>query len=421
MRIYDVFQNCIDGTPDWNVAANPYIGYSGYSYSMNSTGDITVSTCCNPSLSSSASNGFNSLVTTLASYPTSGEEMIIAGGAFTTYNSSPYNRIVRINKEGAADTSFNIGSGFNGDVNTISVQSDGKIIVGGDFTIYNNITSRGYVILNPNGTIAETSSSIFSSTLLGYYIYSTYIQSDGKILIGGGFKYGSSPEKRNILRLNSDFTLDNSFNVGVGFDNDVYVVYEEPNTGKIYVGGNFTQYSGVTANSLIRLNGDGTIDNTFNIGTGFNDIVRDVKVLANSDVCVVGGFTTFNGNNRQSMVSLQQNGSESTTIETSKFSAGTYLFKIIYTNAYPTNSIFISGIFSGYNNIPYGGLIYLRETSPRTNRIPLFKNQDVNAIYAMVLKQNLDIVFGGWFNTVQGKANTNNIAIINRDGIMSNC
>ncbi|USN57653.1 MAG: delta-60 repeat domain-containing protein [Candidatus Peribacteria bacterium] len=57
---------------------------------------------------------------------------MIVGGAFTSYDSSPANHLIRLNPDGSRDTTFNIGRGFLGNdtVYTTTLQPDGKIIVG---------------------------------------------------------------------------------------------------------------------------------------------------------------------------------------------------------------------------------------------------------------------------------------------------
>ena len=65
--------------------------------------------------------------------------------------------------------------------------------------------------------------------------------------------------------------------------------------GKILCGGDFTGYSGASSNNLIRLNNNGTIDTSFNVGSGFNGKVKDIKLQSTGNVICVGDFTTFNG------------------------------------------------------------------------------------------------------------------------------
>ena len=50
---------------------------------------------------------------------------------------------------GTVDTSFNPGTGFNGSVYAITNQSDGKIIVGGQFTSYNGTTRNSFSVKKP--------------------------------------------------------------------------------------------------------------------------------------------------------------------------------------------------------------------------------------------------------------------------------
>ncbi|MCW1148834.1 delta-60 repeat domain-containing protein [Flavobacterium lacisediminis] len=82
--------------------------------------------------------GFNGSVATTA-LQTDGK--VLVGGDFTAYNSVSANRIIRLNADGTRDASFNIGTGFSGEVLTIAIQSDGKILVGGSFTAYNGVTA----------------------------------------------------------------------------------------------------------------------------------------------------------------------------------------------------------------------------------------------------------------------------------------
>ncbi|HOK51661.1 MAG TPA: delta-60 repeat domain-containing protein, partial [Bacteroidales bacterium] len=66
-----------------------------------------------------------------------GDGKIIIGGNFTSYNGTERNRIARLNADGSLDNSFNSAIGLNNTVWAIALQSDGKIIIGGNFTSYN--------------------------------------------------------------------------------------------------------------------------------------------------------------------------------------------------------------------------------------------------------------------------------------------
>jgi uncharacterized delta-60 repeat protein len=95
------------------------------------------------------------------------------------------------------------------------------------------------------------------------------VQPDGKIVIGGHFTSYNGNLAGRVMRLNSDGTRDTSFNPGVteGANEVVLALAVQPD-GKIVIGGNFTSYNGnVAAGDFVtRLNADGSLDTTFNVG-----------------------------------------------------------------------------------------------------------------------------------------------------------
>ena len=90
--------------------------------------------------------------------------------------------------DGTPDTTFsaNIGNGFNNEVSGVAVQSDGKIVVGGYFTTINGGTSNRIARLNADGTPDTTFSTNIGSGFSNN-VYGVAVQSDGKIVVGGGF------------------------------------------------------------------------------------------------------------------------------------------------------------------------------------------------------------------------------------------
>ena len=195
---------------------------------------------------------------------------ILIGGAFTTFNGNTRQRIVRLNPDGTEDTSFylnlsSLGSAFDLGVTNISLQSDGKIIASGSFTTLNTLTRYGIVRLNLDGTEDSSFYSNLTSSGDGTGIQngspiSTSIQSDGKIVIVGSFTdfndFGGN-NRIGILRLYSDGIEDSQFyspiSPGFGASSSVGSVEIQPD-GKILLGGNFTSFAGNSRNYSIRLN-----------------------------------------------------------------------------------------------------------------------------------------------------------------------
>ena len=232
-------------------------------------------------------SGFNGNVYSIA-IQSNGK--ILVGGWFTVYSGVTVNYIVRLNTDGTIDNTFVTGGGFNNSINSIVIQSDGKILAGGYFTLYSGVTANFIIRLNTDGTIDNTFKGAGT-----YEVEIITIQDDGKIIIGGLFTHYSGVTANRIVRLNTDGTIDNTFNTGSGFNIQTVQSIAIQNDGRILVGGYFSQYSGVTANSIIRLNGDGTIDNTFKSGSGFDNEVWSIIVQSNSKILVGGWFTAYSG------------------------------------------------------------------------------------------------------------------------------
>jgi uncharacterized delta-60 repeat protein len=235
---------------------------------------------------------------------------ILVGGIYASYNGTSSNYIIRLNTDGSIDTSFNIGTGFDGGVHTIKIQSDGKILIGGNFTSYNGVSRNRLIRLNQNGTV-----DVLFNIGSGFsdIVRDIEIQPDGKIILVGQFGNIPSPQYRRIVRLNSDGSIDTTFNAGTGirgFNNTAFAV-DLQSDGKIIVGGMFTTYNNTfSTNRVIRLNTDGSPDNTFNVGTGFNDTIHSLKVLSNNKIILGGQFTSYNGTLVDRIIRLNSNGTE---------------------------------------------------------------------------------------------------------------
>ena len=150
---------------------------------------------------------------------------------------------------GDVDTSFVYGTGFDNSVSAINTQSDGKILVGGGFTSYKGTAANRIIRLNSNGSVDNT---FVYGTGFTDIINSIDVQTDGKILVGGGFTTYDGTGANDIIRLNANGSVDNTFVYGTGIDSDVAIITTQPD-GKILLGGNFTSYKGTAANQIIRL------------------------------------------------------------------------------------------------------------------------------------------------------------------------
>ena len=363
---------------------------------------------------------------------------IIIGGYFTSYNGIARNRIARLNTDGTLDTSFNPGTGVSGPfsvtVNTTSIQSDGKIIIGGEFTSYNGIARDKIARLNTDGTLDTTFnpatgqfSVVYSTSMqsngkiiIGYtnsndttitiarvnidgtldttfnpptgqfsVVYSTSIQSDGKIIIG---RYISG-----IARLNTDGTLDATFDKDLGGANSGVGPTSIQNDGKIIIGGAFTFYNGISRNGIARLNTNGTLDATFNPGTGANDVVYTTSVQSDGKIIIGGNFTSYNGISRNGIARLNTNGSLDATFNPGTGASG----GVIDISIQSDGKIIITGNFTSYNGI-------LRNRIARLNTEGTLDNTfnpgtGFNSyVYSTSIQSDGKIIIGGAFYSYNG-------------------
>ncbi|MES2467188.1 MAG: delta-60 repeat domain-containing protein [Verrucomicrobiota bacterium] len=179
---------------------------------------------------------------------------------------------------GSLDTAFNpTVSGGVGTVTTTAVLPDGKMIIGGSFTMVAGMPHKCIARLNADGSVDASFTASTNDIVL-----SVAVQADGKLVLGGFFTSvnGSTVSEttgvNRITRLNADGTRDTAFNTsgssGLGGANgSVYSVAVQAD-GKLVLGGQFTSVNGslvsATAgvNSIARLNADGTRDTAFASG-----------------------------------------------------------------------------------------------------------------------------------------------------------
>ncbi len=256
-------------------------------------------------LSFNAVFGSNTTVKTFATQP---DGKIIIGGAFTRFNNVERNRIARLTVNGELDNTFTVGAGLNNDINDIAIQPNGSIIAVGSFTNYNSTNVNRIVRTDASGAIDASFATNIGTGANGE-INTVALQADGKIIIGGNFTSFNGNSSNYIARLNSNGTFDNTFNIGTGAFGLIRVIRIQPD-GKVLVGGDFQFFNGVAAGRIIRLNVDGTSDNTFNpSGTGASGNINDIQIASDGKIIIGGSFNNFNGTGAQNIVRLLSSGS----------------------------------------------------------------------------------------------------------------
>jgi len=133
-------------------------------------------------------------------------------------------------------------------------------------------------------------------------------QIDGKIILGGEFNKYNGYTRKGIVRINSNGSVDETFIVGTGFSNSVKDI-DIQTDGKIIVSGFFGTYNGVTANSIVRLNPNGSIDPSFDSGLGTNSAgIYNVVLTSEQKIVITGHFSTYDGQSKNSIARLNLDG-----------------------------------------------------------------------------------------------------------------
>jgi uncharacterized delta-60 repeat protein len=342
------------------------------------------------------------------------------------------NTFTRLLPNGTPDTSFNSGGigfqtitsgGNQAYVRAIASQPNGKVLIGGKFDNVNGVYRPKIARLNPDSTV-DTSFQTNATPEGNYFslmreVYNIRVQNDGKIIVSGNFQYVvNGATKENLVRLNSDGSIDSTFNLGVAvhdnfgpnnagtnkvalfndgkllvgtsrlssiFNNltplkltatgavdasfnptihntanwvHIHDVAIQPD-GKILIGGIYVPISlitdpDVTKSFIARLNPDGSVDQTFQAAEDTNKLVSTFALLPGGKILVVKRDLTT-----MSQVSTVQRLNSNGSFDSS-FNAGTGANgRINAIVTLPSGDIFVGGAFTKFNEQPRQNLARL--------------------------------------------------------------
>jgi uncharacterized delta-60 repeat protein len=219
--------------------------------------------------------------------------------------------ITRLTPDGTLDTTFN-GTGYKDlSFGTtiewglcVALQADGKILVGGtsgntaEFFTVARLTTTG--ALDTTFGVGGKAQISFSGT--ESMANSILVQPDGQIVLGGYTVNAPYAKDFALVRLSSNGTLDTTFGVNGKVITTVDSNYSDAVTqlaiqsdGKIVAGG-FTSFETNTRMAVVRYLSNGSIDTTF--GTNGINVITDgfggkncsVAVQADDKIIVAGGW-----------------------------------------------------------------------------------------------------------------------------------
>ncbi|MBK8340323.1 MAG: hypothetical protein IPK99_10200 [Flavobacteriales bacterium] len=232
---------------------------------------------------------------------------VLVGGNFLVFDGDTVNNLMRLMPDGTRDTTFDVGSGFDDLVRSLALQADGKIIAAGDFDTLNGAPHSGIARLLADGTVDPTfTTGTGFQPASSQKVNHVFVQPDGKIFCSGGFYTYNGITSGCFARLNSDGTLDGTFVPQTIAGVPYYTVMQS--NGRYVTGGWFVQYGGVSVGRIMRLQSNGALDASYITGTGFNSDVHRLVIQPDGKVIVGGSFTTYDGLEYLDLVRLQTNG-----------------------------------------------------------------------------------------------------------------
>jgi len=343
-----------------------------------------------------AVNGTNGAINDILATP-DGNYMLVGG--FTNFESQapaiPVNRIVMIASDGSFQSSLSAKEGADGTLQSIHRLNSGKYLVSGGFSSFNKRKGiNGLTRLNSNGSLDTAIVELINirpeNPLMGLDtvaafnggVYGSVAKSfvkDGKTTLLGNFNnyvsyyyYRSTRDLKvpdvtkmaQLVRLKEDGSMDSTFNFnevtktsyagGNGAINGAFMQAD----GKIVAVGSFTTFHGVSANYIVRINLDGTVDPGFATGTGADGAITSISYnTITGKILLAGSFKNFNGKARSGVVMLNTNGSVDDTFQFPQVLGGVPN----YASQLNNGKVLVSGGFNSYNGVIRQGFMILNQ------------------------------------------------------------
>lgn len=408
----------------------------------NSTGAISVSYAMTPGTatapadyttsSSSVSWANGDMSNKTITIPIVPDALVEGTQNFTVTLSSPVGGViidsptttVTIADAGANDPTFDPDF-VNNSVNKVVVNPDGSMIAVGWFNLIQDASFATYdrggiTSLNSAGTLDPSfaDGGGAGGGVTNTVVYDIVRQPDGKYIVAGNFTTMNGISRNRVARLHTDGTLDTSFNPGTGANGIVSAALLQPD-GKIILGGEFTSFNGTAREYLVRLNSDGTLDTGF-VGPNFADssgwAVRSLALQPNGNLLVGGVFYFTGANFKASICRVTTSGGLDAAFDgvVQGASNGGFINVVEKISVQGDGKILIAGDFTLYNAAARGGLARLSSTGAIDGAFAPTSNGEC---HALLLQPDGKVLVGGTFTTFNGSS-ANRLARVSSAGTL---
>ena len=293
---------------------------------------------------------------------------LVIGGAFTTLQPNGAadwtlrKYAARLNTDGTVDASFNLdlSEQAGNRVDSLRLQSDGRLLIGGTFTSLqpvgaaSRVVRRDFARLLSSGQVdAGFDSSAGGAS--GAVVNALAVQPDGRVVAVGSFADLGGAKSTNIARFRAEGTPDPDFSPVLATDGPVHAVVVRTSgapvptqlsgfawlnangtlraafaaagarlsgeiaavaidrEGRLLVGGSFANLGNAAGGNLARFRADGSLDASFTPAP--NGAVTGIIVQPDGRIVVTGSFTTVAGTARNRMARIDDNGSLDVTFD----------------------------------------------------------------------------------------------------------
>jgi hypothetical protein len=336
---------------------------------------------------------------------------ILVGGDFLVYRKDPAVRLLRLNSDFTLDTSFKPAV-INSSVYSIALADDGSIYIGGTFTNVGGKVRNRVARLTSTGALDEGFVPPgFNSTVMTLALS----PDQNRIYVGGAFTALTTTPATAMNRLAAlrtyDGALDTAFQLKTnteqtvtGFNSTVWTILPEPTTSHIFVGGQFTNYGGVSQARLIKLDETGEIDGSLNLGSGFDNTVVILKADSHQRLYVGGSFGRYRGSSYYArLVRLKADGAPDTDFNkgqstSPRLNSTVYALELDETN----QKVYVGGDFTLYGT---SALTRLARLSMLDGSLDSTMTGGTNGtLQALALTDSGKLIGGGNFQRYAGES-----------------
>lgn len=316
---------------------------------------------------------------------------LVAGGLFYENGTFDAYNLVRLHPDGTEDTGF---AHFHAaKPYALTVQPSGDVLVAADVSSATPNRVRGVVRLDESGALDST----FADLAADATVQTVQQLDDGRLVVGGYFSVIGGVSRHGVAVLTADGVVDPSF-ADPGIIGGVTSLSVEAD-GSIVAVGPFTEAGGVAQAGIVRIDDEGArLPNLVapSLG-GMAPRFERVAVLPDGRLALGGRFTAVNGIPRTGFVVLDATGQVDESVADLELPADRGI-RALHVDR--EGRLVVAGWFSTIRGEERSAIVRLL---PDGSLDPTFVDPQLDVVKAVVEEASGDLVVGGVFSTVEGR------------------